>query len=130
MDRGGSGKKAGAYTYTSAVHEPTIEHHGASPYSEVRDIEYHGTEDFLNGAVIVTISRLDDDQPGLETTIRRTVVTSSGKSCPIRNLAVGSQVTRPGACANAKSAVVSLEVADEAVPVGVGLEHETTHAQM
>ncbi len=70
---------------------------GSSP-SDVRDIEYHSTEAFLGGAVIVTISRLHDDQPGLDTTIRHTVVTSSGKSCYFDNLGVGSRVKlmKPG----------------------------------
>jgi hypothetical protein len=84
-----------------AIHSPKQTRSSPSPevsnikkgsHSEVRDIDYHSTEEFLDGAVIVKISRLDGDQPGLGTTIRHTVVTSSGKSCFFDHLGVGSQV--------------------------------------
>jgi hypothetical protein len=98
---GGGGGPVVTHSPKQKGSSPSPEVHNiekGSSHSEVRNIEYHGTEDFLGGKVIVTISRLDDDQPGLETTIRRTVVTSSGKSCPFHNLGVGSEVTqmKPG----------------------------------
>jgi hypothetical protein len=83
---------------SSSLYPEVRDSKNGSSHSEVRNIEYHGAEEFLDGGIVVTISRLDDDKPGLETTIRHTVVTSSGKSCYFDNLGVGSQVKlmKPG----------------------------------